>query len=292
VTAHSRVLVASAALLLIIRPARAQSTAQLTSADLVKAVIANELKPTDGPEVRWKYRRDKQADGRQETREVVETKSGSIERLISVSGKPLSEAQQRSEADRILRFSRDSQQQRKAEEARRKDAQQCNMFLQMIPQAFIFDYAGQSGNLIRITFKPNPRFQPPSREGKVLQQLAGVMWVDAKQQHLVSIDGRLINEVKFGGGLLGHLEKGGQFAVKRAELAPGDWQVTEMNVSMRGKALLFKSLSVQQKETLSDFERVPENLSIADAANLLVNQTLVASKRPSPPSSWSNALLK
>lgn len=290
--AHSRMLLASAVFLLVGRPGWAQANPQVSAPDLVKAVIANELKPSGGPDIRWKYRLDKQVDGKQETREVVETKSGSIDKLMAVSGQPLSEAQQQSEAQRILAFSRDPQQQRKAEEARRKDAQQCNALMQMIPQAFIFEYAGVSGPLTKITFKPNPRFQPPSREGKVLQQLAGEMWVDAKQQRLVSIDGQLINEVKFAGGLLGHLEKGGHFAVKLAELAPGDWEVTEMNVSMHGKALLFKSICVQQKELHSNFERVPENLSITDAANLLVKQTLVASKGQRPVSSWSEAMLK
>jgi hypothetical protein len=36
---------------------------------------------------------------------------------------------------------------------------------------------------------------------------------------------------------------------------------------------------VQQKEVHSNFERVPDDLSLADAANLLLRQTLVASKR-------------
>jgi hypothetical protein len=48
---------------------------------------------------------------------------------------------------------------------------------------------------------------------------------------------------------------------------------------MHGKALLFKSISVQQKELHSNFERVPDDLSVSDAANLLLRQTLVAAKQ-------------
>lgn len=257
--------------------AESQSKTQLSPADLVKAVIHNELHPSGGSEIRWKYRVDKQLDGKQETREVIETKSGSLDRLLSISGKPLTDAQASDEARRILRFSHSPEEQRKAEQTRQKDAQQCNAFMQMIPDAFVFEYAGESGNLTKVTFKPNPNFRPPSREAKVLQQMAGEIWVDARQQRLVSINGQLMNEVKFAGGLLGHLKKGGQFTVKRAEMAPGDWEVTEMTVNMRGKALLFKSICVQQKELRSNFERVPDDLSLADAANLLLRQTLVAS---------------
>ena len=210
---------------------------------------------------------------------MVETQSGSIDRLVAIGGQVLSPAKQDDETNRIMKLANDPDQQRKADAARRKDAEQCDSFLKMIPAAFVFEYAGQSGNAIRLDFKPNPNFQAPSREGRVLQQMAGEMWVDARQQRLISISGRLINEVKFGGGLLGHLEKGGEFSVKRAEIAPGDWELTELTVNMQGKALLFKSIAVQQKEVHSNFERMPNDLSIADAANVLLKQTLVAENR-------------
>jgi len=257
----------------------AQTAEHQAPVELVKAVIYNEVHPANNDEVHWKYRLEKMLDGKQETREVVETKSGSLDKLLAIAGNPLNDVQQRGEAERILRLSRDPGQQRKAEQARRKDAEQCNSFLEMIPNAFVFENAGQNGDLLKITFRPNPSFQAPSREGKVLQQMAGEMWMDARQKRLVSIDGQLVNEVKFAGGLLGHLEKGGRFAVQRAELATGDWEVTEINVNMHGKALLFKSISVQQKEIHSNFERVPEDLTLGDAANLLLQQALVAAKQ-------------
>ena len=165
------------------------------------------------------------------------------------------------------------------EESRRKDAQQCTTFLQMIPNAFVFEYAGESGTWVKVTFKPNPQWNPPSREGRVLHEMAGEIWVDPNQQRLVSINGRTINEVKFGGGLLGHLAKGGQFSVKRSEIAPGQWELTDLTVNMQGKALLFKTISVQQKELHKDFERVPDDLNIVDAADILLKQAVVAAKQ-------------
>ena len=278
-THSSRIMLTGVILVLARCLGAAQTAGQQAPVELVKAVIYNEVHPANHDEVHWKYRLEKMLDGKQETREVVETKSGSLDKLLSIAGNPLNDVQQRGEADRILKLSRDPGQQRKAEQAKRKDADQCNSFLQMIPNAFVFENAGQNGDLMKITFRPNPNFQAPSREGKVLQQMAGEMWVDASQKRLVSIDGQLVNEVKFAGGLLGHLEKGGQFAVKRAELANGDWEVTEINVNMHGKALLFKSISVQQKEIHSNFERVPEDLTLGDAANLLLQQALVAAKQ-------------
>jgi hypothetical protein len=278
---QSRFMFATVILVLVFRfsIAQAQSNAQISPADLIKAVIRSELNPSDGSEVRWKYLQVKEVDGKQETRQVVETKSGSLDRLITIAGRPLSSGQQRDETERILRLSHNPEEQHKLEQARKKDAEQCDAFFKMVPEAFLFEFAGQSGNVVKLVFKPNPAFQPASREGKVLHEMAGEVWVDAKQQRLVSINGHLVNEVKFAGGLLGHLEKGGQFAVKRTEVAPARWEVTEMAVNMQGKALLFKTISVQQKELHQDFERVPDDLTIADAAAILLKQSLIAANR-------------
>lgn len=35
------------------------------------------------------------------------------------------------------------------------------------------------------------------------------------------LNGHLMEDVKFGGGLLGHLDKGGKFEVRQTEVAPG-----------------------------------------------------------------------
>ena len=278
---QSRMMLAGVILLLVSRIAttQSQSNVQLPPADLVKAVIRSELNPTDVNEVHWKYLLVKEADGKQESREVVETKSGSLDRLIAIAGRPLSAGQQQNETERILKLTHNPEEQRKLEQIRKKDAEQCDAFLKMVPEAFLFEYAGESSGLTKLIFKPNPAFRPPSREGKVLHEMAGEIWVDATQQRLVSITGLLMNEVKFAGGLLGHLEKGGQFSVKRAEIAPDHWEVTEMAVNMQGKALLFKTISVQQKELHQNFERVPDDLTISDAAAILLKQSLIAARR-------------
>jgi len=255
------------------------SSLQQPALTTVKNVIYNEMHPSSANNIHWKYRLAKTSGSKEETRAVVETHSGSVDRLVALGGQPLNGAQQADESKRILKFVHNPDAQRKALEARRKDAEQCDAFLKMIPDAFLFEYAGENGTAVKLNFKPNPRFQPTSREGRVLQQMAGDMWVDGRQQKLISISGRLINEVKFGGGLLGHLAKGGEFTVKRAEIAPGDWELTELTVNMQGKALLFKSIAVQQKEVHSNFERIPDDLTLADAANVLLKQTLVALNR-------------
>jgi len=256
------------------RPVESQVKTTVSPLELVKTVIHNEL--VGDREVRWKYLLNKQVDGKQETREVVETRSGSLDRLIAHAGTPLSGAEQHDEMQRILRLSQDRTEQQKLEEAHQKNDEQYNAFLRIIPQAFLFQHLGESGHLVKLSFKPSPSFQPSSRLERVLQEMAGEIWVDTAQNHLALIHGVLMNDVKFAGGFLGRLERGGEFTLTRTEIAPDHWEVTQIAVNMRGKAVLVKNISVQQNELHSDFQRVPYDLNLSDAADLLLKHALVA----------------
>jgi hypothetical protein len=72
--------------------------------------------------------------------------------------------------------------------------------------------------------------------------------------------------------MLGHLDQGGTLEVKQAVVAPGYWEVTLLNVSMKGKALFFKTIGIQQRYTRSNFKQVAADLSLAKAAEMLEKQ--------------------
>jgi hypothetical protein len=247
--------------------------------DLVRAVIANELRPTDADQSRWMYEVSKEEDGHRQTKEVVQTRQGALERLVAIDGNTLSLRKQEEERSRISNLVSHPQEQQKLEQVRKKDAAQCEAFFRMLPDAFIFTYGGREGELIRLTFKPNPAFQPPSREARVFHAMEGEMLVQGREQRLSAIRGRLVEDVKFGGGWLGHLERGGQFSVERKDIAPGHWELIEMQVSMKGKVLFMKTISVQQKESRQSFRRVADNLNLKDAAELLDNHVVLAARQ-------------
>jgi hypothetical protein len=149
----------------------------------------------------------------------------------------------------------------------------------MLPAAFVFNYAGGEGNLVKLSFRPNPSFHPPSLEARVFHDMEGEMWVDCKQERLAGFDGHLTQTVKFGFGLLGHLDKGGHFEVRQAEVVPGHWDMTTLSLQMTGKALLFASIGVQKRENHRDFHRVSDDLTLSEAAGILNSQMVVADNR-------------
>lgn len=149
----------------------------------------------------------------------------------------------------------------------------------MLPDAFVFNYAGGDGNLVRLSFRANPNFRPPSLEARVFHDMEGEMWVDCKQERLATFNGHLNEDVKFGFGLLGHLDKGGHFEVEQAEVVPGHWDMTSMSVEMTGKALLLKSIGVQKRENRRDFHQVSDDLTLTQAADILNRHIVVADNR-------------
>ena len=145
----------------------------------------------------------------------------------------------------------------------------------MLPDAFTFKSGARRGKLLELKFSPKPSFKPPNREAEVFHAMEGSIWVDPKQSRLEEISGHLIREVKFGDGLLGHLDPGGTFDVKQANVAPGYWELTVLNVQMKGKALFFKTIAVQQKYSCTHFKRVPDDLTVEKGVEILEKQPLV-----------------
>jgi hypothetical protein len=251
----------------------------MSANELARKVVTNELKVQNEDLGHWMYRLEEKDAGKKQVQEIVETKDGSLSRLLSTDGRPLDAKQQQKESRRIQRLVSNPGEQRKLQQASSKKAEQGERLFKILPDVFVFGYAGCEGDLIKLSFRPNPNFRPPSIEARVFQNMEGEMTVDSKQERLAAINGHLMEDVKFGGGLLGHLDKGGKFEVSQTEVAPGHWEMTALDVDMKGKVLLLKTINVQETENHSDFHRVPDDLTLAQAADILNKQIVMASNR-------------
>jgi len=84
--------------------AQSPSSLQQPALTTAKNVIYNELHPPSASNIHWKYRVAKTSGSKEEIRTVVETRSGSLDRLVALAGRPLNGAQQDNETNRILKF--------------------------------------------------------------------------------------------------------------------------------------------------------------------------------------------
>jgi hypothetical protein len=243
--------------------------AHLNPQEVVREVVENGLRQKNREQTHWSYREVVLKDGRLETRQVCQTNAGTIDRLVAINDQPLSAEQQRREDARVQTLLADPNEIRKERQKQRDDsARQFRMFA-TFPDAFRYEYAGREGGLVKLTFEPNPQFVPSSRQEDVFHHLEGMMWINPDQKQLARIDGQLTSEVKFAGGLLGHLDKGGVFSVRFRQLDSGQWVMVTLRVEMSGKALLFKTISVHEQRDFYDYRRIPDNFTLQQAAELV-----------------------
>jgi hypothetical protein len=243
-----------------------------TAGELVRAVVANEL--TDREKLRkWICMVEKRA-GKQTLTEVqVETKEGPLFRLLAIDGTPLNSDQRQQDDARIGKLMKDPRPLLKLKQAEDEDELKLQRLLSLMPQAFIFDYDGVEGNLLRVKFRPNPDYSPPTYEARVIHSLAGTILIDSKQSRLAKISGQLISQVTFGFGLLGRIDSG-TLEFERVEVGPQQWKTAFISIHFSGRAVIFKTINKDQYERRSDFSAVSSDLSLSDAMALLITRTL------------------
>lgn len=237
--------------------------------ELVREVIHNELKDDADDMTHWRFRKTDEKGGVSKTWDVVETKKGEIEHLLAIDGHPLTEQEEATEQARLQRFLQNAEIQQKSKKATSSDFQQEQSLMKLLPNALTYRYAGEEHGLIHLTFTPNPDFRPSTREAEVFHHMSGDFWVSKFNMRLAQFSGRITSRVEFGWGLLGHLNKGGTFDVKQAEVAKDHWDITLLETNITGKALFFHTITVKEKLTESDYRRVPDDITLRQAADML-----------------------
>lgn len=248
----------------------------------VREMVQHELDAEDRDHSHWRYRLHKEDDAGASDRDVIETKEGSLARTLLLNGQPLNSDQRVKDDERMKKLVDDPEERARRDKRNKQDEQKYKELLKAIPDAFIFKYDGTEGDLTRLTFTPNPRYNPPSRELTVYHAMAGSLWIDRSALRLAMIEGRLIDDVRFGWGLLGHLDKGGTFKVVQKNVGDNHWDAVSLDLNMQGRAIIFKTLNIKQKQRLTDYRRMPDSLTIAGAYDILQggNGSVAASSRP------------
>jgi len=235
--------------------------------EIVRAAVQTEITSDREDHSRWRYR-DDQRDGTHSVSIVVQTQYGSVRRLIWKNGRPLDAAQARAEEQRVQSFIHDSGLLAKQRKDGAQDDKNATELLNMLPRAFRWRIESEDAETITLRFDPDTSFSPPDMQSRVLGEMDGVLVVNKEQHRIVTISGRLTQDVTIGWGLLGRLHGGGTFRVERREVAPRLWQITETHVHIQGRALFFKNIGQEQDEVQTEFSEVPAGTTLEQAAEM------------------------
>jgi hypothetical protein len=104
-------------------------------------------------------------------------------------------------------------------------------------------------------FEPNPEFKAHKLEEKVVQKLAGVVWIDEKAHDVARLEAYFVGDFKFAGGLLANLQKGTSFVFEQAFINNEVWLPTYEEAHLGARVLLVKGIKINEVTQYSDYKK-------------------------------------
>jgi hypothetical protein len=202
------------------------------------------------------------------TEKVVETDAGKVRMLLAEDGKPLSPERVAQERGRLAQIVADPAAFAKRQQAIKDDEIHARQMLTLAPRAFLFGDVSMEGGYLRVDYRPNPAYETQTMEERVLHAMSGTLLIDPKAMRLHRIDGRLPEDVTIGFGLLATIRAGSSFDTTRDKLDP-DWKTTAVDTNINGKAIFFKSIAKNEHAVHTNFVRVPNDLTVAQAVAMV-----------------------
>jgi hypothetical protein len=189
-----------------------------------------------------------------------------ITTLVKKDGKPLSQKEQEKENERVQkRIEEHEKRQAKKEAKEEKAKEQGKSADKEDPGIEVFLRACQFVNprrerfrgqdVLVFDFEPNPEFKPHKLEEKVVQKLAGVVWVDEKAHDVARLEAYFVGDVKLAGGLFLNLQKGTSFVFEQAFINNEVWLPTYMEGHIGARVLLVKGFKMSFVTRYSDYKK-------------------------------------
>ena len=181
-----------------------------------------------------------------------------ISTLISKDGKPLGEEEQKKENEKTQKEIREHEKKdAKDKEKAKKEDDDPGIELFLRACQFVNPrrerFRGQ--DVLVFDFEPNPEFKPHKLAEKLVQKLAGVVWIDEKSHDVARLEAYFVGDFKLAAGMLANLQKGTSFVFEQAFTNNEVWLPTYAEVHVGVRVLLVKGFKVNAVIRYSDYKR-------------------------------------
>jgi len=190
-----------------------------------------------------------------------------ISTLVKKDGKPLSPEEEKKENEKTQKEIADIQKRQAQKEAKEEKAKEegkkqkddddvgIETFLRV--SQFVNPrrerFHGQ--DVLVFDFEPNPEYKARNMVEKVVQKLAGVIWIDEKAHEVVRLEAYFVGDFRLAAGLLANLQKGTSFIFEQAYFNNEVWLPTYMEAHVGVRVLLLKGFNVNAVTRYSDYKR-------------------------------------
>jgi hypothetical protein len=190
-----------------------------------------------------------------------------ISTVTKRDGKPLGDAEAKKETEKAQkrleeiqkRQARKAAKEEKAEEEGKQQKDENDVGIEKFLRACQFvnprreRFRGQ--DLLVFDFEANPEYKPRNLTERIVQKLAGSIWVDEKAHDVVRLEAYFAGDAKIAGGALASVQKGSNFVFEQEYVNNEVWLPTLAEIHVSARVLLVKGLRATDVTRYSDYKK-------------------------------------
>ena len=196
-----------------------------------------------------------------ETYEITFVRGRQVRRLVAREGKPLSAADQAKEdrnlENQVLKIEKEAAAAAKGEAGKSARGQRslsigAGLRTSRMINPRLEQFQGRE--LVVFDFEPNLAYKPKDTAEKLMQKVAGTLWVDAADRQVVRFEARLLESYKVGGGLLASIKPGATIILEQTRVNNEIWLPSQAEFQLDARAL-FVGVSMNRIVRYSKYQR-------------------------------------
>ncbi len=231
-----------------------------------------------GESVPIRYRVRKTDTRGDTTREVIESREGTVARTVQRHAVPLTAEEDGAERARLNEILNDPESFVRRHRRERAGREYALELVHALPGAMLWSYAPRqpqlphaSGLQVVLDFTPDPHYKPPTLVTEGLAGFAGRVWIDAQTRCVLRIQGTILHPVEFGwGGMLARVKEGGTVELEQTQVAEHRWLYSHFSDHLTLREMLIHTVSEDGQSNAWDAHTLPAPLSIGDAVRELL----------------------
>ncbi len=218
------------------------------------------------------------------TRAVIESREGTVARLVQRDGKPLTAAQDNAERDRLNDMLRAPDVFLRRHRHDRAGRDYALELVRALPRAMLWSYApGQpqlpemQGPQVVLDFTPDPHFKAPTLLTEGLTGIAGRVWIDAQARCVTRIQARILRPLDIGwGGMLARVSEGGTVELEQRQAALNRWFYSRLSEHVTLREMLVHTINVESQSSAWEPHVLAAPISYPDAVRELLDLPVLA----------------
>lgn len=211
------------------------------------------------------------------TRDVIESRQGTVARLILRNGKPITEKEDALERERLtglLESPKDFAKHHKRDMAARSYSLE---LVRQLPHAMVATFAPGQPQLpylseaqVVIDIAPDPAYKPPSMVTQALTGVQGRAWIDKKSQRLVRLEASVVRTIDAGWGMLARIYPGGTVEFEQANPGGDRWAYSKVRSNLTIREMMVKTVQQHTTVDAADFQLLSTPIDYQEAVKMLL----------------------